>query len=278
MLTIITLESKCLPLSELSKYDEDLDNDPETGQPYNEDEAGAGTQLSKRDGSPRKYTIRFHNGEFTMESLWYPAGRNGDRLLEENSNAGHYGPEDPDDCENTEVTNDANSGGTYVTEHILELNYFPAFIQYAITGQQALPRGQATFRTRLNRVDQQYLNPQSDFFRDYAQWDTEIGADHPSNPAARIWHLFGSLENSHNLVNTDRSLNGIKANIWLGRQPMSDARWRHSRFSQAGTTQSDTDRGRAALTYLNAVSAYKLLRRIVVLDLGFEYGAPSMLV
>lgn len=96
----IDTELKCLRLSDLVQFDPDLENDPETGQPYDEDGPDEPTAaLDKRTGSSRDYTIRTRNGRFTMRSPTYPAGANGDILAELNNNAGYYGAEDPEDCE-----------------------------------------------------------------------------------------------------------------------------------------------------------------------------------
>lgn len=105
----------------------------------------------------------------------------------------------------------------------MELNYFPAFIQFAITGEvrgrsQGGQPGPLIYRTNFPTVDENVLNPQSVFYQEYRNWDAAIGDQHPGSPVQRIWQLFGSLDSNSNLVNTERVLNAIKARVWLGNQ------------------------------------------------------------
>jgi len=55
--------------------------------------------MVRRDGGGRDYTVTTNTGTFTMRSPTYPAGRNGAVLEGVNPQAGHYGAEDPFDCE-----------------------------------------------------------------------------------------------------------------------------------------------------------------------------------
>lgn len=202
--------------------------------------------MLKRDGGRRTFTVTHNTGSFTMRSPTYPAGANGENLARVNPGAGHYGAEDPYDCENSEVTNDyQDDNALYVTEHILELNYFPAFLQFAITGQHRNPDG-TSYHTGLNTVDETILNPQSPFFQEYRTWDPALRNEHPGSPVDRIWQVFGSRRNAHNLVNTERDLNSIKARVWLGNQPMADNTWNANNWNQAGGTPRDVQRGGGA--------------------------------
>ena len=87
----------CVLPSNFSSFDPDLENDPETGKPYDED--GTVSDKIKRDGSSRSYTIDTGTETFTIRSPTYPGGENGARLLAANQNAGHYGLEDAQDCD-----------------------------------------------------------------------------------------------------------------------------------------------------------------------------------
>ena len=146
----------------------------------------------------------------------------------------------------------------YVTEHILELNFFPAFVQFAITGQQRLPGGGSTYTTRFPTVDETVLNPQSDFWRPYSDWDHALGDQHPGSPVDRIWQVFGSRRNFNNLVNTERNLNSIKARVWVGDQPMGDDTWIENGFNRAGNQPEDISRLEGALSFLRTVSVVLL--------------------
>ena len=147
----------------------------------------------------------------------------------------------------------SDTGAQYVTEHILELNYFPQFVQFAITGQQQLP-GRRTYTARAPTVDENVLNPQSDFWRPYSDWDHALGDEHPGSPVDRIWQVFGSRRNFNNLVNTERNLNSIKALVWAGDQPMADNTWNGNGFDRAGNRPEDISRLHGALSFLRTVS------------------------
>lgn len=191
-----------------------------------------------------------------MRSPPYPGRANGANLARVNPSVGNYGAEDPFNCENSEITDDYNdSDAVYVTEHILELNYFPAFVQFAITGEQKTANG-TTYQTQLNTVNERVLNPPSPFFQDYRTWDPALGNEHPGSPVDRIWQVFSSSSSPHNLVNTERDLNSIKARVWLGRQPMADHTWNHNEWDQAGVTPRDFQRAEEALSYINSVSSH----------------------
>lgn len=110
------------------------------------------------------------------------------------------------------------------------------------------------YRTQLTTVDHDILDEDSPFQQEYSTWDPDLAGEHPGSPVDRIWQLFGSRVNSHNLVNFERNLNGIKATVWAGNDPMSNQRWRDNRYDDTGTTQADFDRAEAALSYLNSVS------------------------
>lgn len=146
-----------------------------------------------------------------------------------------------------------DTGAQYVTEHILELNYCPAFIQFAITGRQQLPDG-TIYTTPHTTVDENVLNPQSDFWRPYRDWDNALGDQHPGSPVDRIWQVFGSRTNSHNLINAETNLNSVKARVWAGEQPMADPTWNDNGFNRAGDQPADFQRAEGALTFLRTVS------------------------
>ena len=145
----------------------------------------------------------------------------------------------------------------YVTEHILELNYFPQFVQFAITGRQQLPGG-GVYITPHTTVDESVLNPQSDFWRPYSDWDHALGDQHPGSPVNRIWQVFGSRTNFNNLVNTERNLNSVKARVWAGDQPMADDTWNQNGFNRAGNQPEDIGRVEGALSVLRTVSVVLL--------------------
>lgn len=99
-------ELKCLLHGDLEKANPDLKNNPETGAPYDEDgpyDDEAKARLLKRMGSREPYTVTTDTGSFTLRSATYPAGANGDNLLVANPNAGHYGGENPADCEVSDI-------------------------------------------------------------------------------------------------------------------------------------------------------------------------------
>ena len=156
----------------------------------------------------------------------------------------------------------ADTDAQYVTEHILELNYFPAFVQFAILGQEELPDG-TTHNTQFTTVDENVLNPQSDFWRPYSAWDHALGDQHPDSPVNRIWQVFGSRINSNNLVNTERNLNSVKARVWAGDQPMADDTWNQNGFNRAGNQPEDIGRVEGALSVLRTVSAVLLYSSVL---------------
>ena len=102
------------------------------------------------------------------------------------------------------------------------------------------------------------LNPENTqqglFWQTYSDWDHENGDSNPGTPGDRIWQLFGSRENPSNLVNAESNLNGVKARVWAGQQPMADTTWNENNWQTAGNTPQDARRGLDAISYLNGVS------------------------
>ncbi len=239
-------EIKCLPMKDMLKWDPSLADDND------------GTGLSKRmlegragQGGERQFNVHGPNGDFTITSHPYPNGQNGATLLAANPNAGYYELENEDDCVAIDFRDDGDPRTTtFITEHILELQTLPRFLEFAM-GVPADLRNRRTIRTSHAPIPQHALGTGSNFLTHYSVWDPHGSPNNNEAPVDEIWGAFGDVDNPSHLVNTEEAFNSIKMRIWRGDAPMADSTW--ANLGLDNTTDIET--GEEALSVIRDVSS-----------------------
>ncbi|PIG87825.1 hypothetical protein AARAC_011883 [Aspergillus arachidicola] len=212
---------RCLSGPELARVDPELLIDPDTGGPYS-DQYGQ-TYVTRRDleerarGGRRAFAVNQPNGpRFTIRSLAYFFGDNGEALLAVNPSAGLHAAEDPYDCNNLGTTDDATDPTlVFVTEHGMELQYFPRMLEFLMTGTNIDPDG-TTYTAgwaSTSPTDGIWFDENSPFQQNYSTWDPT--GTRTGRPIDRVWEAFGSVTNPQRNVNTEQALNGYKERVWL---------------------------------------------------------------
>ncbi|PHH89142.1 hypothetical protein CDD83_6593 [Cordyceps sp. RAO-2017] len=214
-------------MSDLRELDPSLDLDPETGKPY--EQGPHGDVLVPRTityGAPVPYTVHppsGNNWQITMNR--YPNGQDGDSLLQANPNAGRYGAADCYDCENVGISSSTDDPDFRpVSEHIHERQTEARAQEYMMTGRAVLAT-RSVVDSSYSVVPERYLDPNSYLFQPYSQWDPNGPYTANGRPIDEITNAYGSDVNPGVMVNADSVLNGYKARIWVGRQPVSDQAW-----------------------------------------------------
>ncbi|KAF5855276.1 hypothetical protein ETB97_009543, partial [Aspergillus alliaceus] len=182
--------------SELARVDPDLLIDPDTSAPYSD-----------------QYSQTYAMVYYLVLSIFF-FGNNGQALLAENPNAGMHAAEDPYDCNNLDTTDDAtDSSLNFVTEHGMELQYFPHMLEFLMTGVNIDPDG-TTYTadwTGTSPTDGVWFDENSPFQQDYSTWDPT--SPRTGRPVDRLWEAFGSVNNPQRNVNTEQGLNGYKERV-----------------------------------------------------------------
>ncbi|KAA8652731.1 uncharacterized protein ATNIH1004_001636 [Aspergillus tanneri] len=219
-------------MSDLRELDPSLNVDPETGKPYEE-----GSAIETRAyGAPVSYTVNPPSGNsWTVTMNRYPNGRDGASLIQANPNAGRYGAADCRNCEDVDISSASDDPDLRpVTEHIHERQTEPRAQEYMMTGQARRGDGTLVRSAYINRpVPERYLDPNSYLFQPYSAWDPNGPYTADGRPIDQITNAYGSDTNPDVLVNADSVLNGYKARIWVGHQPMSDELWNSNGFNIA---------------------------------------------
>ncbi|KAM7210667.1 Mutanase [Rhypophila decipiens] len=229
----------CLNGKQLQLFVPELLIDPDTGTIYHKKrdlESGSadGTnttwhELDRRGtGEQRTYKVKTPSGrEFIIRSHTYPNGLNGQFLLGENPNAGFYTLEDPEDCEITDITDSGpQSGVDYVTEHIVELNFFPQLLEFMMKGKAKRTDGtEYTVSPGTHLVPEGFLDENSLF---QTPWNQFHSGFHPpgETPIDSGWRCMGDTDNPAAFVNADSMLNGAKMRLNMGWNPVADSTWK----------------------------------------------------
>ncbi|KAL4812489.1 bacteriodes thetaiotaomicron symbiotic chitinase [Aspergillus spinulosporus] len=243
--------------SHLRDIDSTLDLDPETGKPYTEDDLIVEVDLEGRAityGAPVDYTVNPPTGNsWTITMNRYPNGQNGASLNQARGGTTDlYGAASCGDCGDIGVSSSSDDPDSRpVSEHIHERQTEARAQEFMMSRQARM--GDSTLVTSVHpAVPRSYLDPNSYLFTDYATWDpngpstitvgqTQIPVT--GRPIDMITNAYGSDTNPNVLVNADSVLNGYKARVWVGHQPMSDDTWNSNGFDLA-----DVDRTTGAIT------------------------------
>ncbi len=237
---------KCLPMSNMLTLDPSLaDEDDNTGLSKRTLDSRAG------QGGERPYDVHGPNGAFTINSHTYPNGRNGATLRGVNPAAGYYDLENEDDCVGTEFRDDGDpSTTTFITEHILELQTLPRFLEFAM-GIPADLRNGVQMTTRHTPIPQNALGLGSNFLTRYSTWDPQGSANNNEAPVDEIFGAFGDTIDPSHLVNAESALNAMKMRVWRGDAPIADSTWTNNQLDDT----SDIAHGEQALSTIRNVSS-----------------------
>ncbi|KAF5591845.1 class V chitinase [Fusarium pseudocircinatum] len=188
---------------------------------------------AKTYGSARPFTVECPGGnpKWVIKSMSYPSGDNGDHLAEKSGDKKKYYVDNLGSCVSAIVMDNGHSkdGNKYISEHILELQSVPMFMEYTMGIQKRL-------QTRLSRSGlpiKAPFNPDSsrllpctfwvnDFQYGFAEWNNKYGT---TTPTAALFALLGSTQNSEHMVNTESKFNGKKGALWEFKEPVGGATW-----------------------------------------------------
>ncbi|RDW84130.1 uncharacterized protein DSM5745_04456 [Aspergillus mulundensis] len=250
-------EESCLDPQGLVVVDPTLLLDPDTGDPYS-DEYGSMYATLKRSleeraiGAARTFNPRDGNGgRFSMRSLTYYNGENGEALLRANPDAGRYAGADLYNCNDLSITDDSTDPTLFfVTEHGVELQYFPRVLEFLITGRVTDPDGTVYVASwaDTNPTPSTFFDENSLFQQDYSTWDPGSGLT--GSPMDRIWEAFGSTNHPERNVNTEATLNSYKERVWAGKALMTDAKWEEHGYNTWNRADS-VARAAEALSVIN---------------------------
>ncbi|KAF2111300.1 hypothetical protein BDV96DRAFT_603405 [Lophiotrema nucula] len=172
-------------------------------------------------GNGRSYCVKGHpKGLSTYRSDQYPNGRNGNALYSVNSRAGYFIVDDLTTCGRPKIVSKNSGAGTFVTEHVMELQTFPAFLQFMM-GRRFVFGDQASYTKPPPYVTASILERALN-----KKW-SRGGRETPERD---IWEKFGSVTNAGVLVNAEKGLNSIKALLWQSKNPISDNTWYKKKF------------------------------------------------
>lgn len=236
---------KCLPLSNMLKLDPSLANeDDNDGLSKRTLESRAG------QGGERDFDVHGPSGDFTIYSHTYPNGMNGATLIAANPAAGHYDLEDDEDCTDVNFGNTGDPGtATFITEHILELQTLPRFLEFAM-GVPADLRNGRTLTTTHTPIPQNALGTGSNFLTRYSVWDPHGSANNNEAPVDEVFGSFGDLEDPSHLVNAEENFNSVKMRVWRGAAPMADSTWTNAGLDDTSAIEN----GEEALSTIRNVS------------------------
>ncbi|OJD33420.1 glycoside hydrolase family 18 protein [Diplodia corticola] len=215
-----------LPDKILGRFPE-LDDDPDGGR------AASG---NASEGGARGFRVRGPVGDFDVEAPPYPDGQNGLKLRQANPNAGRWTFVGQGACSGgSKVGADGPvSGVKYVTDHVLELQTLPRFLEFIMGEPQAI--GGTAYRTNFSVVQQELL--QRYITMQWRNLDPEGSSSDSNSPIADMWEAFGSVQTPHRLLNVERGLNAVKARLWGGMNPVSDVRWNALQFDDTSDVQN----------------------------------------
>ncbi|KAM0465725.1 hypothetical protein ACHAPV_001782 [Trichoderma viride] len=252
-----TTTMTCYSGTNMTQFYPDLNTDTDDGSSVVDhgslDPRGTGGSRDFIVNTPSKAT-------FIIISHTYPNGLNGAYLVRVNPNAGYYDIEDPENCEDISITSVGPQNGVkYVTEHIIELSTFRRALEWMMFGTATILDSRVV-RSRYTPVPESLLTsgPGGYFQRPWNQWVP--GSSSTSTPMDDVWTAFGDTTNPHVLVNCESVFNGVKMQIWQGKNPMSKDTWENNGFDDtsertgfaaAGGGLSAIRMATSIFTYLN---------------------------
>ena len=190
-----------------------------TAYPYEE----VHHELVPRKGPVRPYVVNARKNDdtltaktFKVHSSSYPNGNDGDTLIAANNDNSRYlvvtNGCGPSDYQLISAATKGQAAGQWVTEHILELQAFPRFLETAISGKYKLPRS----FTRPTLVAFEPVN-QSDFSMIYPYILSEQfpGWHEAVSPAELAMAMMGSDIIPNTMVVCESTLNAIKSFVSL---------------------------------------------------------------
>jgi len=230
--------------------DDDIDDDnDETGE--------VRRSLEKRDGNSRDfYSKKGSAKEVLIKSSSYPNADSGDQLLKLNNDKHRYIIQSdtptgiycrPKWHKLNTLAYKLATRTHWVTEHILELQTIPRFVDFLIDQRwpavrnAAIPAKQTTLRIDIDAKNiQRYMAD-----RNWASW-SRIDAEHANNsPLDLMLNQLGSFDSLDTMVVCDADLNGIKAQLYRFVRPAGNGAFKKCCM---GTSN---DQGRSALSFLS---------------------------
>ncbi|KAF0642197.1 hypothetical protein FPSE5266_05536 [Fusarium pseudograminearum] len=187
----------------------------------------------KTYGKRREFEATCPDGitKVAMKSFTYPSGDNGDHLADKNGDDNKYWVDNLGDCFSAIVMDNGytGDGNQYISEHILELQSVPMFMEYTMGVQKRLrntfsPSG-LPLKAPFNPEAHSLLTCgfwANDFTYGFYEWQNKYGN---AKPVEVLFELLGSTANSIHMVNTEAKFNGKKGLIWAFNEPVADSTW-----------------------------------------------------
>jgi hypothetical protein len=173
---------------------------------------------SRSVGGVRAYTVNLQKNDasapstkFIVKSSEYPNGNDGDQLILANGDTNRYLIKSTG-CGTFDYQLDANAAktdasGKWVSEHIVELQAFPRFLEAALSGKYKKPTqlpGQPTEDVTKSDLSMVYPNI---IKTDFAGWTGS------QSPATLSMSWIGSVDHSDNMVVYESVLNAMNSRI-----------------------------------------------------------------
>lgn len=253
----------CYSSTDMAQFDPDWNGDPEDGLPvadkrsFDLDPRGTGGRREFRVRTPSGYT-------FIIRSHTYPNGRNGAYLVGVNTQAGYYNLANAANCSDVTITSSGSQNIDYVTEHIVELGTFGLMLEWMMFGTFTRPDG-SVLTSRYMPIPEALLDAAGLFQTAWDQWPSSRMTS-TSTPMDDIWTAFGDGQNPGVLVNCEKRFNGVKMQIWQGKNPMSNDTWKANNFDDTSEKNGKAAAEGGISTIRLATSIFSYLNDSVIND------------
>ncbi|KAF5024622.1 hypothetical protein F66182_3386 [Fusarium sp. NRRL 66182] len=218
--------------------------------------------LEKRGtGGARSFKPQCPDGTtWTMKSEPYTNGEQGEALAKQNNDDKmYYVQDDQKNCISATVKDDGKPSDAkkWVSEHILELQTIPMFIEYTMGVHNKLKNKQSPSKLDIevpdNPTKSSDMPPCSMWKKAFMEGFPEWNSQHKETPRKVLSTLLGSTTNAVHMVNTEAKLNGLKAKVWDFKEPVAMDTWNKK---YAGTGKIKAQHAFEQLTLVEQVFAY----------------------
>ncbi|KAF4454651.1 hypothetical protein F53441_2885 [Fusarium austroafricanum] len=194
-----------------------------------------GDSLDKRGKTygtrpPFKVTCPDKVTQWELKSFAYPNGDNGDHLAEKNGDTKKYWVDNLNCFSALVMDNGYNGDGKkYISEHILELQSVPMFLEYTMGIEKRLrtkySRSKLPIKAPFN-PDANSLLPCSFWINSFQYGFQEWNNNHQDTPQDTLFKMLGSNSNTEHMVSTESKFNAKKGTLWRFDEPVGKDTWK----------------------------------------------------
>lgn len=210
-------------------------------------------------GNPRPFTAKKGTSQaITMSSESYPNGDGGDQLIRENGDSSRYLAKiqhytgfscSPDDYQLIGNALKIATKNHWVSEHILELQTIPRFIEFIANQEWPQIKGANIPSKRWSGTptDSAFIMRALKDYGTRKDWNAwkNLGPEYAANsPLNLMLNRLGSVDSVDVMVIADSDLNGVKAELYRFNRPRGNTKW------AACCSRADPESGRKALSVL----------------------------